>query len=79
MSPETYEEGRERPKKEADHSRLVGDNFNKQENLHIRLVLSGFKISRSSHPHFRILKAFLETLTRFSHVYYPDDLNILHS
>lgn len=32
-------EDRERPKKEADHSRLVGGRFNKQGNLEVRLVL----------------------------------------
>lgn len=74
-----YMEGKEKPKKEADHSRLVGDSVNKQENLRMRFVLSGCKMSRSSYPHFRILKAFLETLTRLSHVYYPGGLNILLS
>ena len=33
-------EGKERWKKEADHSRLVGGRFNKQRNLHTRLVLA---------------------------------------
>lgn len=32
-------ESMERPKIEADCSRLVGGRFNKQENLHTRLVL----------------------------------------
>ena len=30
VSPCPYTEGKERPKKEADHSRLVGGRFNKQ-------------------------------------------------
>lgn len=32
-------EGKERPKKEAGHSRLVGGGINKQEDLHTKLVL----------------------------------------
>lgn len=39
----SYSEGRERLRKEADHSRLVGDRFNKQGNLHMRLVLCGYR------------------------------------
>lgn len=34
-------ETKERPKKEAGHSKLVGGCFNKQENLCRRLVLCG--------------------------------------
>ena len=34
-----YTESKEELRKGADHSRLVGDSFNKQENLHARLVL----------------------------------------
>ena len=33
-------EGKERLKKETDHYRSVGGRFNKQENLHTRLVLA---------------------------------------
>lgn len=36
-----YTEGKERPKKEAAHSRLVGGDFNKLGNLLKRLVLGG--------------------------------------
>ena len=36
--------------KEADHSRLLGSRFNKQENLLIRLVLGGYKMSKLLHP-----------------------------
>ena len=39
--------GRERLKKEADHSRLVGGRFNNQGNLFLRLVLVDCKTSRS--------------------------------
>ena len=51
-------EGKERPKKEADHFRLVGGYFNKPVNLQMRLVLDGHKMSRSLHP-IRILEAYL--------------------
>lgn len=36
-NPYTEEKGK--PDKGADHSRLVGGNFNKQGNLHMRLLL----------------------------------------
>lgn len=39
--------GRERPKK--DHSRLVDGIFNKEGNLHTRLVLGSWKMSRFLH------------------------------
>lgn len=45
-----YSEGREKPKKEAGHPRLVGSRFKKQGNLHRRLVLGEHKTSRSLHP-----------------------------
>ena len=45
-----YTKGKERPKKEADPSRLRGGRFNKQENLLM------CEISRSMHPPTRILK-----------------------
>lgn len=37
--PNWAPEGKEKPKKEAYHSRLVGGRLNKQGNLHRRLVL----------------------------------------
>ena len=37
--------GQERQKKEADHFRMVGGRFNKQENLHTRLALGVHKTS----------------------------------
>ena len=49
-------EGKERPKKEANHSRLVGGSLNKQENLLRKLVLGDLKISRFPHLPARILK-----------------------
>ena len=51
------------------HTRLVGGKFNKQENLHTRLVLGGCKKSGSPHQPARILKVYIEALTGFSHVY----------
>ena len=38
-----------RDQRKADHSRLVGGNFNKQGKFLLRLVLSGCKISKSPH------------------------------
>ena len=70
-----YKEGKERPKKEADHSRWVGGRFDKKGNLHLRLVLCGHKISRSLHPPIRILKVYIKALTGFSHVFSTDGLN----
>lgn len=37
-------EGKERLKRMTDHSRLVGGRLNKQERLHIRLILGGYKM-----------------------------------
>ena len=68
-------EGKERPKKEADRSRLVGGRFNKQGNLHMRLVLGHFKTSGSLHPPPRSLKVCVEALMEFSHGYRPDGIN----
>lgn len=68
-------EGKERPKKKADHSRLVDGRFNKQENLHIELVLGNYKTSRSPHPPTRFLKLYIKALTGFNHVHSSDGLN----
>ena len=68
-------ESKERPKQEADHPRLVRGGFNKQGNLNMRLVLGGYKMSRSPHPLARTLKVYIEVLTGFSHVYCPDGLS----
>ena len=73
LSP--YTEGKEKPKKDADHSRLVGSSFYKQGNLHTRLVLSIHQMNRSLHPPTSILKVYIEALTGFSPVYSPDGLN----
>ena len=56
LAPDT--EGKERPKKEADLSSMVGGRFNKQGNLPMRFVLGGGgrKTSRSPHLPTRIFK-----------------------
>ena len=61
-------EVRERPKKQADHSRLVGGRSNEQQNLLTRLVLGRGKKSRSPHLPARTLKVYTESLPQFSHV-----------
>lgn len=68
-------EGKRRPKKGADKSRLVGNIYNKQGNLHLTLALDSCKMSRSLPPATRILKVYIEALPGFSHVFSPDDLN----
>lgn len=66
-----YAEGRERLKKETDHSKWVGGSFNKQRNLVMMLVLGGHKMSRFQHPLNRNLTVCTETLLGFSHVSDP--------
>ena len=73
LSP--VQKGQKRPKKAADHSRLVGGRVHKQGNLHTKLVLGGFKVSRSPHLPTRILKAYREALTASGHVFSPDGLS----
>lgn len=63
-----YTEGKERPKKDLDHSKLAGSSFNKQGNLHIRLLLGGYKISKSLYLLTRILKVYIEVLAGFVHL-----------
>lgn len=65
-----YIVGKERPKKEAEHSGLVGGSFNSKGNLHRRLVLGLHKMSRSLHPSTRILNVYTEALAGFSHIHY---------
>lgn len=61
-------------KKGADNPRLVGDPFNRQRNLHMRLVQGGLKTSRSHVP-ARILKVYMKAISGFSHIFTPDGLN----
>lgn len=53
---------------------MVGGSFNEQENLLTRIVFGGWGIDRSFSP-TRLLKVYIEGLTGFNHVYYPDGLN----
>lgn len=43
-------DGRERLKKESSQSRLAGDRFNNQGNLHMRLVLATRLVDLCTHP-----------------------------
>lgn len=65
--------------RKAKHSRSVGRKFNKQGNLHMRLVLSSRKTSRSPHLPTRILKkknkVYVEALMGFSLMYCTDGPN----
>ena len=67
--------GKEKPKEEADHSRLVGGRFNKQRNSHTKCVLSNHKMSRILHQPAVILKVYTEVLMGLSHAFSPDGLN----
>lgn len=67
--------GKERLKKKADHSRLVGGRFIKQGNLHFSLVLCSPKIKGNLHPPVEILRVHVQTLTKFSNILSPDGLN----
>lgn len=67
-------EGKETEKRDG-HSRLAGDNFNKQGNSHSRLVLSSHKVSRSPHPPARILKFTQRPQQDPVHISSPDGLN----
>lgn len=48
---------------EADRSRMVGGRFNKDGNLHTRLVLGGQKMSGYLHQPARILKLQVGSVT----------------
>ena len=60
-------EGKERPKKGEDHSRLLGGSFNKQKKLHTRLVLGGCKTCRCLHPPTKTVKVNIKAFTGFGH------------
>ena len=70
-----YMEDRERLKTKAARSRLVGGWFNKQRNLHTRLVLSGCKRRRCLLLSTRVLRIYLEPLMEFNHIHSPDGFN----
>lgn len=70
-----YKEDRDKPKKEPEHSRLIGSKFYKLWNLHTMLVLGGHKRIKSLHPPASISKVCIEALTGFRHIYLPDGLS----
>lgn len=70
-----YVKGKKTPKIEAGHSRLVGGRFHKQGNLSTKLRLGCLKMGRSLHLSMRILEVYIEALTGFSYMYYPEGLN----
>lgn len=73
-------EGKERVKKEAEHSRLVGSRFNKHGNLLTKFVLDNHKMSKSLHLAVRIFKVYIVASSGFSRVHNPGVLNtILYS
>jgi len=64
-----YTEGKQRLKKEANHSRLAGSRFNKQGNLHTRLVLGSYKMRSLPES-----EKFTEALLSWLHIS-PDGLS----
>lgn len=65
-------------KKGAGHSRLVGDRFYKQRNLHMRFVSGCCKMSRSLHLPARIIHSLCRGFTQVqsqSIVHSSDGLN----
>ena len=70
-----YREGRERPKKEAGHSRLVSGSFNEQRELPYEACLGWQQDEWIHAPAHQILKGFQKALTGFRHVYHVGVLN----
>lgn len=66
---------KERQKKEAAYSRLVGTQFNKQGNVHTGACLGKPGESRSLHPSAKMLNIYIEALIVFSHGSSPDGPN----
>lgn len=64
-----HTEGRERPQKEAHHSRLGGDSFNKK-GAYIESCLWPPQDEQLSTSAARILRIHIEASTGFSHVYH---------
>lgn len=52
-------ENKERLKKKTDHPRLVSGSFNNQENLCTRLILGGYKTSKSLHWPHKIVNVYI--------------------
>lgn len=64
-----YSEGRERPKKEAVHSRLAGGSFSKQKEFTHEASLGWQQDEWVLALTCKILKVYKEVLTEFSHIY----------
>lgn len=62
-----YTEGKERPKKEANHSRLVGGRLISKETY-----IYGWSWVTVRYPN---LKVYTEALTEFTHICHPDGLS----
>ena len=69
-----YTEGKERSKKEADYSRLVGGRFNKQQ-LTYKACVGHLQDKYLSAPAHQSLESLYGALKVFSHMYRPDGLN----
>lgn len=65
-------EGKERPKNEAEHSRLVGSSVKRQGNLFLMLVLGDHKTCTSPCFPARILNIYIKSFTGSNHIYHPD-------
>lgn len=52
-------EGKEKPEKEPDYSRLAGRRFNEQGDLHSRLALGSYKMNRSLYLLSRVLRVYV--------------------
>lgn len=65
-------QGEQRETEERGLSQLVGVRFNKQSNLHARLVSGGREMVESLHLPARILRVDTEALTAFGHAHSPD-------
>lgn len=70
-----YTRRAKRDQREVSHSTVVGDNFNKQGTLYMKLVLRRCEKSRYSHLPIKILKIYIRALAGLSHTICPDYLN----
>lgn len=72
-----YTESKYTLKKDANHSKLVGSRFNKEEGTYIpmKLVLGISKMNRSLYLPNQNLKVYVEALIGFSDVHSLDGLN----
>lgn len=73
--PHPIQVGKERLKKNTNHSILLDGSCNKPEKLHMRLVLGFYKRSRFPHLPCGILRVNIEDSIGLSHVHSPDGLS----